>query len=980
MRNGLAAGRAAPARADAQVRLDDEGTFPAGKMTHVTKRAALLLLLTLSAGALWATAARAQVVPGIGRRSTPSPRVTPNQRTPAARGDTGQPRPVGGPTERDSVIDALLRLEGYVPVWYTADSADYRADDHTLRLRGDSRVEREGNVITAKDSIVYMDRRDLVAAYGSPQGNPTEGEPITGNVFYYDLANRRANVRGARTKITENATWYVAGDVTDERGQRIYASNSTFTSDDRADPAYYFKADRIMIIRNRILIGRPAYLYFKNVPVMALPFIVQDLEHGRRSGFLIPQFEINDIVRTRGGRGDSRGTGREFSNIGYYWAMSQYLGLQLAGRWRSQSYSAVRSNLEFNFRRHFLSGQVEGERFWETDGPGRLNLNGGARWDMNERTNVSLSLGYASSTAFERNRVVDPFRQTADLSSNFALTRRTDWGSLSLTAERRQSIANDDRTFSPRLNVNVNPITLFPNATVTVGFAGSQTQQSFGDAVIRRQPPQDQRDASGTLGLSLGDFRISSSATYNHSSRGSLEALAPELADSAQLRDTTQLLPIPGRGTDRISFNASTGYQLTLFASTRLTPSIGFSRDLVRRDTAGTAPDSMAGSYGTFVAGPPRLNVGAGLGTDLYGFFPGFGNYEAIRHHIQPIISWSYSPAVTVSDTSSARIQRQVFGEFSAKTVNQITLGISQTFEAKVRQSRPVRGDSAADSASAAGNRATPAPGQSQKVMLLAINTNALAYSFEPTDRFGTRFLTPDLSTNLRTDLLGGLQFTMTHSLFEQRAVAADSGRAGTELRRGRFSPFLTSFATNFTLGQNSALFRWLGFSRPSEEQRTAERGHTPDAAGTPPGQPVGGATSTANNQQAGGGPWSLSVNYSLSRFRRTPNDTLPGFSGGNSQIGGTLTFQPTRNWGVSWRTDYSTSTGKFSAHTINLKRDLYRWQANFDYILAPNGNTSFAFSVHLIDLPDLKADYHENNLGIDRPATSTTRTPLPVP
>ena len=954
-------------------------------MTHVKNRAAplLLLLLGTAAAALCAPGAEAQVIPGVGgRRPTAAPRVRPNERAPRTPGDTSKPKPTGGPAERDSVMDLLLRLEGYVPVWYSADSADYRSDDRTLRLRGNSRVERDGRVITAKDSLVYQDRRDFVTAFGQPQATDVEGEPISGDVFYYNIASGRATARGARTKITENATWYVAGDVTRERTDRIYASNSTFTSDDRAEPAYYFKADRIMIIRNRILIGRPAYLYFKNVPVMAIPFIVQDLENGRRSGFLIPQFEINDIVRTRGGTGGARGTGREFSNIGYYWAMSPYLGLQLAGRWRSQSYMALRSNLEFNFRRRFLSGQVEGERFWETEGPARLNLNGGARWDMNERTNVSLSLGYASSTRFERNRVVDPFRQTADLSSNFALTRRTDWGSLSLTAERRQSIANDDRTFSPRLNVNVNPITLFPNATVTLGFSGSQTKQSFGDALLRRQPPQDQRDGSATLGLSLGDFRIATSAAYNHNSRGSLAALDPALADSAQLRDTTKLLPIPGRGTDRISFSASTGYQLTLFASTRLTPSIGFSRDLVRRDTTGTPVDSVAGSYGSFVAGPPRLNIGAGLGTDLYGFFPGIGNYEAIRHHIQPIVNWTYSPAAQVKDSASARIQRQVFGEFNAKTVNQITLGLSQTFEAKVRQSRPVRGDSAADTASAAGNRAAPAPGQSRKVMLLSINTNALAYSFEPTDRFGTKFLTPDLSTSIRTDLLGGLQFTMNHSLFEQRAAPVDTagGGTGTELRRGRFSPFLTSFATSFTLGQNSALFRWLGFGRSSEEQRVAERGHTPDAAGTPSPAPVGGATSTGNNQQAGGGPWSLSVNYSLSRFRRTPNDTLPGFNGGNSQIGGSLTFQPTRNWGVSWRTDYSTSTGRFSAHTINLKRDLYRWQANFDYILAPNGNTSFAFSVHLIDLPDLKADYHENNLGIDRPVSTTTQTPLPAP
>ncbi len=293
---------------------------------------------------------------------------------------------------------------------------------------------------------------------------------------------------------------------------------------------------------------------------------------------------------------------------------------------------------------------------------------------------------------------------------------------------------------------------------------------------------------------------------------------------------------------------------------------------------------------------------------------------------------------------------------------------MTQTFEAKVRESHPVRGDSARDSANSAGNRA--APSQSQKVTLLALNTNALVYSFVPTDTFGTQFLTPDLSTTVRSDLLGGFQFTMSHSLFDQRLVPADStGR--TELRRGRFSPFLTSFNTQLTLGQNSALFRWLGFARGTEEERRPERGQTPDAAGRQPETVRGGVTSTANNQQAGGGPWSLGLNYSLTRIRRTAADSLPGsYHSGNSQLGGTLTFQPTRNWAVSWQTDYSTTTGEFSAHRINLKRDLYRWQANFDYILSPNGNTSFAFSVHLIDLPDLKADYQERNLGVDRPET----------
>ncbi len=165
--------------------------------------------------------------------------------------------PRQSPAQADSLVEALLKLQGYVPVDADADSADYRSADRTLRLRGDSRVEREGRVITAEDSIVYMDRATwggLRQAAGQPAAG--EGHPSAATSLY-DMASG-APTCAARDQDHRDATWFVAGDVTDERGQRIYAQNSTFTSDDRPDPAYHFKADRIMIIRNRILVGRPA--------------------------------------------------------------------------------------------------------------------------------------------------------------------------------------------------------------------------------------------------------------------------------------------------------------------------------------------------------------------------------------------------------------------------------------------------------------------------------------------------------------------------------------------------------------------------------------------------------------------------------------------------------------------------------------------------------------------------------------------------
>ena len=916
-------------------------------------------------------------------RPVPSPRDT----IPAAR-DSARRDSAAAPAETDTLVQRLLGLEGYTAIEYKADSAEFRGDERTLRLRGNPEVRREGQMITSRDSIVYRERSDIVAAYGQPRATG-EGEPIEGDVMFYDLAARRSSVRGARTKITQNATWFVEGDVTEERGQRIFATGSTFTSDDRADPAYHFRADKIMIIRDRVLVGRPAYLYFKNVPVMALPFIVQDLERGRRSGFLIPQFEINDIIRTSGS-GNERGTGREISNLGYYWAINQYLGLELAGRWRSGTYTALAGNLDFNVRRRFLNGQIRFENFWQEEGAARLNLNGGARWDYNERTNLALTLDFAKSTEFERNRTIDPQRQTQDLGSSFSLTRRLDWGNFTLNAERRQSLADDDVTFTPRFNLGINPITLFPSddgegyfyndAVLNLSLGGSLNTRTPGEGLARREARTQQGDVSGSAGITFGQLGINSSFGYRVDGRDFLPGIDSASAEEGTTRD--RLAARSGFRTERFNADVSTGYQINLIGSTYIAPRIGFSQEFVRFDSlvapTRPLPDSLRGVVGQIVAGPPRLNIGATLNTDLYGFFGGFGPYSAIRHHIQPQLSWTYSPQVVQTDTARARRQRLAFGPQFGRTTNEVTLGFRQTFEAKLRdEARPVAGDTAADSTGTAGNAAAPA--DPRKITLLSINTTTpLTYTFEP-DSLGGRFRTDQISNTITTDLLGGLQFTMSHDLFDDRVERDDLNRI--RLRRGSLSPFLTSFSTGFTLGGNSALFRWLGFARISEEDRRAERGQTPDSAGARPPTPQGGATFTGNNQAAGGGPWSMSLNYSLSRNRRSASDTIPGFfDPGNQQIDGRLTFSPTKNWGVSWSTGYSLTEKEFFTHTINLKRDLYRWQANFDYIVAPNGNTQFAFSVHLIDLPDLKADYNEQNLGTDRRETTRRTTGATLP
>ena len=71
-------------------------------------------------------------------------------------------------------------------------------------------------------------------------------------------------------------------------------------------------------VSKSMLVARPVTLYVRDVPILWLPFMFQDLRPGRHSGMLIPQFGINDIVRP------TDDYNRQVTNIGYYWAPNDY--------------------------------------------------------------------------------------------------------------------------------------------------------------------------------------------------------------------------------------------------------------------------------------------------------------------------------------------------------------------------------------------------------------------------------------------------------------------------------------------------------------------------------------------------------------------------------------------------------------------------------------------------------------------------------
>lgn len=883
--------------------------------------------------------------------------------TDTARVPRAAPRAAANPAS-DSVIQQLLRLQGYVPVEYAGERAEYRTADGVLRLQGkQAEVTRLGEKVTA-DTILYRRGISQVEALGKPKVSG-QAQQIEGNLLVYNFDTGRATVKNAKTKVTEGASWLVQGDVTAETRdgtQRLYTTAGCFTTDERYGscapesgelPQYKFVADRILVIKDKRIVARPVRLYFKNVPVFWLPFIVQNLERGRQSGVLVPEFGVSDIVQTGGNNT------RQISNVGYYWAINDYLGAKLAGGWRSGVYTSLLGDLQFRSRRQFLDGNVSYQQYWKEGGGQESTTSGRAAWQPTERTRLNVQGNYASSSGFVRRNTTDPFEVSQNLNSALALTHEFDWGGVSFGAERRQSIT-DGRVdwVLPSVGFSPKAITLFrsatpeqaswySNATLTFSGSGSRALTDVVEDTANTLRDSDRTQLSLGQNLTVGRLRLNTNASLNRNLLGAKIATGDVLLEEVERQEGT--------------WNSSISYDQKLIGSTQVSPTLQLNQSFVK--------DTLTG--GEYVGGATRMSFGAGLNTDLFGLFPGIGAYTAFRHKISPRFTYAYAPQVEQSE-----LQKRVFGDAGGRTQNRVSLDLSTTIEAKLRPQAvkqpqdSVRGDSVVGASPAA----RPQTGQPRTVTLLSLSGPSLVYDFAKAATGESGFETQEISTSISSDYLRGLQINLRHDLFDESML--DRNNPNDQGKLGEFSPFLTAVSTQFSLGPGSALFRWLGLggeNAPATANPPTPQGIVP-GTDFPSIDAPGSTAATANPRATGGGNWNLSVQYSLQRNRadRTPlvdgsTPRLGGRTGEGQTLNGNLSFPLTPKWAVNWATSYSITDSEFGIHRLTLRRDLYRWQADFNFNRTPAGVTSFDVAVRLKDLPDLKFDYRENNLGDNR-------------
>jgi Tat protein translocase TatC len=862
--------------------------------------------------------------------------------------DSATARLLGLPTaptrkfaEPDSTLAELLKRPGYKATRYRSDSATFFADQRRIQLEGNALTEQQGVTLEA-DSVAYQEASCVLEAAGGPHLFD-KGQILVGGAISYNTCTRRGVIQDALTNFSAGSTiWFLRGNVAaDSSARRIYASSSEITSCDLPTAHYHFAARRVKWISENSFVARPIVLYIRDVPILWLPFMYQDIRPGRRSGILIPQFGIADIIRT------SSGYQRQITNIGYYWAVNDYLDVTARVDWFSGRYVQFGAAAQYNVLNRFLSGSAELSRQLQSGGGGATSL----RWDHRQQFNLSTSLAfnvnYVSNSFVVRDNALDPLRNTQLVSSSANLTRRFRWGQMTLGATRRQNLTdNSSQSTLPSLDLAPKPLDIGRNITWSPGFTLRNELTSrtpLPDVLVVR--PDGSLDTLSQVGSSrsstinlatpfrLGSFNWSNTVNVVDRTTTARQVVAvgiddpasPDPADSVTLAQT-----FPGDFSTSVDWQTGFNLPVLFQRSWKLVPSVG-----VANTTSGPFAIRNRTTGGAFVLQGKRFSFSLNSSPTFFGFFPGIGPLTRIRHSINPVLSYNYSPAADVPEDFA----RAIAGpgqplQLRSDPTQTIRLSLNQTLEGK---GRPQAGDTLGTTA--------------RKIRLLSINTSPLEYDFEQAKKEGQNgWRTQTLTNSFLSDLVPGFSLNLTHDLWR--------GRAGADT--ADFDPFLTNLQTNFTLGAKTfrAIGSIFGFGGRKEAAPRPGAERTPQTAAQPGGFTQPSSFFSGNQQELSRGPFQIRVSYTLSRTRPIEGQApVPARKDVRFSTG----FSPTRYWALSWDAQYNLTDHRFESHQVRLQRDLHEWRAAFNFTRNANGNFAVFFSVYLTDLPELKFDYNQS-------------------
>ena len=748
---------------------------------------------------------------------------------------------------------------------------------------------------------------------GAPQFQEG-GDVMNGEVMLFNFETKKGRVLRGRMAYEDG---FYGGDAFKMVKPKVFhVGDAMYTTCDlEENPHFHIWSDKMKIIADDKVVGKPVVLHIGKVPVLALPYILFPIKRGRHSGLLIPKY------------GESSLEGRYLRGLGYYWAASDYWDLESQLDFFEKSGILVRGNLNYNAR-YRLRGRVSGSitrKDFEALGTKEQ------RWDLNIRHRQTLS-------PFTDFTVDAKFVSSKDFYSD-------------LSSNREHRMQQEIRS-NAKLNHKwgrTGQVQLFLN----------QTRNLETDAVTETLPKLTISNRIASLIPQPERSRRSDSEKWYHAFK------APYSFNILGERNRQESGPDTNRTVEKdegLGWDHSLSFYATpkLFGWLTLKPNVSYKETWVdRRKHYYVNPETNEvedeDEQGFFAL--RTYTTSLSLNTKIYGLFQSrFVEGVQVRHVATPNISFSYAPDFseskygyyqTVIDTAGNKIEKDryrggLFRSTPSSEQQRMNMSLNNLFQMKIGE-----GDEA------------------RKFDLFSYNLST-AYNWK-----ADQYKLSDLNSRINANPVNNLSLSMTtrHSFYQidengskvNRLLVdqTDWSEPGSlrDLRLAR----LTSLNLNTTFRIQGKIKSGGGDSSEKSEDTEFDREEMLDpdldAASSMSGDRFRSDDSVSPMEI----PWKFNSTLSYNENRSNPSNVTKRI-----WMQANMEFNLTKNWKISYKSRWDLKDKKAVSQDLVFYRDLHCWEAKF--VWTPTGRYKrfyFKINVKSTMLQDLKFEKGSGRTGL---------------
>lgn len=522
-------------------------------------------------------------------------------------------------------------------------------------------VDWDRQILTASalPETLFLDSErtqvDSIISVGRPHFSQGS-EDFDGDEIAYNLKTKIGRVRGGSTVYDDG--YYHGKQFKRLDENTISVSGGKFTTCDNDTPHYCFGAKTLKVMVGKRVIARPVILFFEDVPVLAAPYGIFPQQHGRASGILIPVF------------GESGSQGRFLRDIGYYWAISDYMDVRGSADYFEQYGFLGRGSFRYA-KRYVLNGNVDFDfNAQRQDNSRRRDYAVSANHSqiIDPYTRLSVSGRYVTNRSYVQNTGTTSDQLNQSIQSNATLSKSFEYApwTVGVNVGYTQNLTNNTWSATlPAVNLTHKSDQLFPPPRPKRNIRGAITPKELNppwyrafrytySAIYRNELslPHRYKEEGIRLGLiSLSGRRLPNTTLYGN--------------------DTTSIYQKDG-----VIHNAGLSANARLLKYFNLNPRIGLTSLWTRHAVNYRVADKILDredDRGFFQR--TVFDFGSSLNTKLYGLArEPLGIGASFRHIMTPTVSFTYRPdfskktwryykTVTLPDGRSLTFDRFPSGE-----------------------------------------------------------------------------------------------------------------------------------------------------------------------------------------------------------------------------------------------------------------------------------------------------------------------------